>query len=81
MRVHIALKTTTSQGDGETGCISLVGMFVFVALRPADGGCLASVRKEGERGKMRERVSRDHWLCGTGTEGLAGFDLEEASDR
>lgn len=69
MRVHITLKTATSQRDSETDCISLVGMFVLVTLRPTDQ----------QRKKKRERVSRDHLLCGT--EGLAEFDLEEASDR
>lgn len=54
MRVHITLKTTTSQGDSETDCISLVGMFVFVTLRPTGRGCIASVRGNKEEGEERE---------------------------
>lgn len=53
---------------------------MFVTLRPTDRGCLAfSERKRERKGgrKRRDTVSRDHWLCGIGTEGLADFDLEE----
>lgn len=34
VRVHTTLKTSTIRGESETGCISLVGMFVFVTPRP-----------------------------------------------
>lgn len=41
-----------------------------------------SEKKRGRKGGGRrgKKVNRDHWLCETGTEGLAKFDLEEASD-
>lgn len=52
--MHIALKTTTSEGDQETGCISLEGMFVFVVLRPANRGCIASEGEEEDQRKSQQ---------------------------
>lgn len=56
-RALTTLKTTAIRGDG---CISLVGMFVFLVLRPVDTGCTASMGRrergrEEEEGRQRER--------------------------
>lgn len=72
MRVHIALKTTSSRGDSETGCISLVGMFVFVTLRPTDRGCIALVRGNERGGEEEEERTES-----AGTTGCVGLGQKD----
>lgn len=48
---------TASQGEADPDCISLVGMFVFMALRQAKRGCIASVRGRKEEVKRKSAIS------------------------